>query len=148
MWPNLHTSRFSPAALAERDAATGYLLQQLLFVWWIGIPGNSRRPSSRRLGGVGAGTLQGRDSDRSGSSHRPAGGSDRAAEQADKYPDQQIEKLPRKYPEIALLRTVPGVGPVVAAAYAFTLDRADAVADNRQAGAFLGLRPRQSQSGD
>jgi transposase len=43
---------------------------------------------------------------------------------------------------------VPGVGPVVAAAYVLTLDRADAVADNRQAGAFLGLRPRQSQSGD
>jgi transposase len=62
--------------------------------------------------------------------------------------DEQIEKLPRKYPEITLLRTVPGVGPVVAAAYVLTLDRVDAVADNRQAGAFLGLRPRQSQSGD
>ena len=29
-----------------------------------------------------------------------------------------------------------------------TLDRPDAIQDNRQAGAFLGLRPRQSQSGD
>jgi transposase len=65
-----------------------------------------------------------------------------------KWLDEQIEKLPRKYPEITLLRTVPGVGPVVAAAYVLTLDRVDAVADNRQAGAFLGLRPRQSQSGD
>ena len=60
--------------------------------------------------------------------------------------DKQIEKLAAKYPEIALLRTVPGVGPIVAAAYALTLDRPDA-ASNRSAGAFLGLRPAQSQSG-
>jgi transposase len=61
--------------------------------------------------------------------------------------DKQIEKLAVKYPEIGLLRTAPGVGPIVAAAYALTLDRPDA-ASNRSAGAFLGLRPGQSQSGD
>jgi transposase len=61
--------------------------------------------------------------------------------------DKQIEKLSTKYPEIVLMRTVPGVGPIVAAAYVLTLDRPDA-ASNRSAGAFLGLRPRQSQSGD
>ena len=61
--------------------------------------------------------------------------------------EKQIEQLGKKYPEIGVLRTVPGVGPVVAAAYVLTLDRADAAA-NRSAGAFLGLRPRQSQSGD
>lgn len=61
--------------------------------------------------------------------------------------DRQIEKLSAKYPEIGLLRTAPGVGPVVAAAYVLTLDRPDAVAHNRSAGAFLGLRPAQSQSG-
>ncbi|MDE3149778.1 MAG: IS110 family transposase [Acidobacteriota bacterium] len=61
--------------------------------------------------------------------------------------DRQIEKLVARYPEIAILRTVPGVGPLVAAAYVLTLDRPDAAA-NRSAGAFLGLRPRQSQSGD
>jgi transposase len=60
--------------------------------------------------------------------------------------DKQIEKLAIKYPEIVLLRTVPGVGPIVAAAYVLTLDRPDA-ASNRSAGAFLGLRPAQSQSG-
>ena len=32
--------------------------------------------------------------------------------------DQEIEKLAARYPEIALLRTAPGVGPLVAAAYA------------------------------
>ena len=61
--------------------------------------------------------------------------------------DKQIEKLATKYPEIKLLRTAPGVGPIVAAAYVLTLDQPDA-ASNRSAGAFLGLRPAQSQSGD
>jgi transposase len=61
--------------------------------------------------------------------------------------DKQVEKLSVKYPEIGLLRTAPGVGPIVAAAYVLTLDRPDA-ASNRSAGAFLGLRPGQSQSGD
>lgn len=61
--------------------------------------------------------------------------------------DKQIEQLVKKYPEIRTLRTVPGVGALVAATYVLTLDRADATA-NRSAGAFLGLRPRQSQSGD
>jgi len=61
--------------------------------------------------------------------------------------DGQIERLANKYPEIRVLRTVPGVGPVVASAYVLTLDRPD-LAANRSAGAFLGLRPRQSQSGE
>lgn len=61
--------------------------------------------------------------------------------------DKHIEKLAKKYPEIVVLRTAPGVGPVVAAAYVLTLDRPDAVPSNRSAGAFLGLRPGQSQSG-
>jgi transposase len=61
--------------------------------------------------------------------------------------DRQIEKLAARYPEIRVLRTAPGIGPVVAAAYVLTLDRPGAAA-NRSAGAFLGLRPAQSQSGD
>jgi transposase len=62
--------------------------------------------------------------------------------------DEQIEKLAGKYPEIALLRSAPGVGPLVASAYVLTLDRPDAVPKSRSTGAFLGLRPGQSQSGD
>ena len=61
--------------------------------------------------------------------------------------DRQIEQLKDKYAEIGILRTVPGVGPVVAAAYVLTLGRPHA-GTNRSAGAFLGLRPQQSQSGD
>jgi transposase len=62
--------------------------------------------------------------------------------------DQEIENLVERYPEIGILRTAPGVGPVVAAAYVLTLDRVDAVAHSRSIGAFLGLRPKQSQSGE
>jgi transposase len=62
--------------------------------------------------------------------------------------DRGIEQLSERYAEIKLLRTVPGVGPLIAAAYVLTLDRPDAIQHSRQAGAFLGLRPRQSQSGD
>lgn len=61
--------------------------------------------------------------------------------------DRQIEKLAQRYAEIRVLRTVPGVGSLVAAAYVLTLDRPDAAA-NRSAGAFLGLRPGQEQSGE
>jgi transposase len=61
--------------------------------------------------------------------------------------DQQIDGLDKKYPEISLLRSVPGVGPVVAACYVLTLDSPQAMESNRQAGAYLGLRPRQQQSG-
>jgi len=62
--------------------------------------------------------------------------------------DLEIENLVQRYPEIGILRTAPGVGPIVSAAYVLTLDRADAIAHSRSVGAFLGLRPKQSQSGD
>ena len=62
--------------------------------------------------------------------------------------DRQIAALEKRYPEVARLRTVPGVGPVIAAAYVLTLDSPEAAPTSRAAGAFLGLRPRQSQSGD
>lgn len=62
--------------------------------------------------------------------------------------DQQVEALVKTYPEIRTLRTVPGVGPLVAATYVLTLNGPDAVGHSRSAGAFLGLRPRQKQSGD
>jgi transposase len=62
--------------------------------------------------------------------------------------EERIEKLSEQYPEIVTLRTVPGVGPVIAAAYVLTLDHPEMLANSRQAGAFLGLRPKQRKSGD
>lgn len=61
--------------------------------------------------------------------------------------DGQIEQLTARYPEIGRLRTVPGVGPVVATTFVLTLDGPEAMRNNRSAGAFLGLRPRRDQSG-
>jgi transposase len=62
--------------------------------------------------------------------------------------DKQIHQLDKRYPEISILRSAPGVGSLVAACYVLTLDDPKAMATNRQAGAYLGLKPRQQQSGD
>ena len=62
--------------------------------------------------------------------------------------DQQVEGLVQRYPEIRTLRTVPGVGPLVAATYVLRLNGANAVPHSRSAGAFLGLGPGKKQSGD
>jgi transposase len=67
-------------------------------------------------------------------------------QQIDKL-DQQVEALVQRYPEIRTLRTVPGVGPLVAATYVLTLHGANAVPHSRSAGA-VGLGPRKKQSGD
>jgi transposase len=61
--------------------------------------------------------------------------------------DQQIEALAKRYPEVERLRSVPGVGPIIATAYVLTLDWPANAEKSRAVGAFLGLRPRQSQSG-
>ncbi len=62
--------------------------------------------------------------------------------------DQEVENLVKRYAEIRILRSAPGVGPLIAAAYVLTLDGVDAVEHSRSVGAFLGLRPKQSQSGE
>jgi transposase len=62
--------------------------------------------------------------------------------------DRKIEKLDERYPEIKVLRTAPGVGPLVAAGYVLTLNGVEALEESRQAGPYLGLRPRQGQSGN
>lgn len=62
--------------------------------------------------------------------------------------DHAIEQLSRtRYPETERLRSVPGIGPVTALAYVLTVGSRDRFASSREAGAYLGLRPRQRQSG-
>ena len=62
--------------------------------------------------------------------------------------DRQIEKLSKqKYQATMLLRSVPGVGPLTALTYVLTLGDTARFTTSREAGAFLGLRPRQRQSG-
>ena len=62
--------------------------------------------------------------------------------------DRQIEELCRVvYPETALLREVPGVGPITALTYVLTIDDPDRFRDSRTVPAYLGLVPRRDQSG-
>jgi transposase len=63
--------------------------------------------------------------------------------------DQRIEKLAAdKYMHTQLLRQVAGVGPVTSLAYVLTLETPLRFARSRDVGAYLGLVPRQEDSGD
>ena len=63
--------------------------------------------------------------------------------------DRHIDQLSQKrYPVTARLRSVPGVGPVTALTYVLTLADPHRFPRSRDAGAYLGLRPKQRQSGD
>lgn len=63
--------------------------------------------------------------------------------------DKQIAGLAGAcYPETQLLRQVPGVGALTATSYVLTLEDPRRFRRSRCVGAYLGLRPRRSQSGD
>jgi transposase len=53
-----------------------------------------------------------------------------------------------RYPQTAALQQVDGVGPVTSLAYVLTLGDPARFSKSRQVGAYLGLRPKQSQSGE
>ena len=63
--------------------------------------------------------------------------------------ETQIERLATKrYPETGLLRQVSGVGPLTALSYVLTVEDPERFKSSRAVGPYLGLRPRQSQSGE
>lgn len=63
--------------------------------------------------------------------------------------DQRIERLAAdKYMHTELLRQVSGVGPVTALAYVLTLETPLRFARSRDVGPYLGLVPKQEDSGD
>jgi transposase len=63
--------------------------------------------------------------------------------------DDRIEQLSQqRYPHTARLRSVPGVGPITALTYVLTVADPHRFSRSRDAGAYLGLRPKQRQSGD
>jgi transposase len=61
--------------------------------------------------------------------------------------DQQIGELAGKHPEVARLESIPGVGKLTAVTFVLTLGRAERFAHSRDVAGFLGLRPKQRQSG-
>jgi transposase len=63
--------------------------------------------------------------------------------------DQTIEQLGReKYGHTTLLRQVKGVGPITSLAYVLTLEDAQRFSSSREVGPYLGLVPKQEDSGD
>jgi transposase len=70
------------------------------------------------------------------------------SEQIRRY-DRQIEELAeKKYPETRVLRQVQGVGTLTALSYVLTLEDPAHFPNSRTVGSYLGLRPRQNQSGE
>jgi transposase len=63
--------------------------------------------------------------------------------------DREIERLClERYPETRVLRQVKGVGPITALAFVLTLEDPHRFARSRSVGSYLGLRPRQRDSGE
>ena len=63
--------------------------------------------------------------------------------------DQKIEELAsKKYGHTKLLRQVKGVGPITALAYILTLENPERFPKSRDVGPYLGLVPKQEDSGD
>lgn len=61
----------------------------------------------------------------------------------------QIQILSKeRYPETRVLRQVPGVGPITSLAYVLTIEDPRRFARSRSVGAYLGMRPKQRDSGD
>jgi transposase len=62
--------------------------------------------------------------------------------------DQQIEELARtRYPETRLLRQIAGVGPITATTFVLTVEDPTRFVRARSVASYLGLRPRQDESG-
>ena len=63
--------------------------------------------------------------------------------------DWRIAKVAsNRYPEVALLQQVNGVGPITATAFVLTIEDPTRFADSRRVGSWLGLCPRSHASGD
>jgi transposase len=63
--------------------------------------------------------------------------------------DAEVERLCReRYPETGALRQVPGVGALTALYYVLTIEDPFRFAKSRAVGAYVGLRPRQRDSGE
>jgi transposase len=65
-----------------------------------------------------------------------------------KEQDKLIERVAKRYPDVEVVSQVPGVGVLIALVFVLTIEDKNRFAKSRMAGAFLGLRPRKSKSGD
>jgi transposase len=62
--------------------------------------------------------------------------------------DNTVEQIARtQYPETQLLRQVSGVGPLIALTFVLTVEDRERFQKSRDVGCYVGLRPKQSESG-
>jgi transposase len=61
--------------------------------------------------------------------------------------DKKIEAVAKKYPDVEIVSQPNGVGTLTALVFILTLEDKSRFRKSRAAGAYLGLRPRKSQSG-
>jgi transposase len=62
--------------------------------------------------------------------------------------DRRVRELAEQnYPETKLLQQVQGVGPLIALTYVLTIEDPNRFTNSRSVGSYLGLRPKQSESG-
>jgi transposase len=65
-----------------------------------------------------------------------------------KESDAKIEQIARmQYPETELLRQVSGVGTLIALTFVLTVEDRERFQKSRDVGCYVGLRPKQSESG-
>jgi transposase len=69
-------------------------------------------------------------------------------EQLKEYGKEVKRMCKEAYPETEILRQPDGVGPIVSLAYILTIENPGRFAKSRDVGAYLGLIPRQYESGD
>lgn len=62
--------------------------------------------------------------------------------------DKKIKMLSAENEQIKLLMTIPGVGPIIAASFVFSIGEVDRFKKSRSVGAYFGMSPRQYSSGE
>jgi transposase len=65
-----------------------------------------------------------------------------------KYDKAISKKASEQYPETMLLQQVKGVGPITSLAFVLTLEKPDRFRKSREVGPYLGLVPKQDDSGE
>jgi transposase len=61
--------------------------------------------------------------------------------------DRQIAEMAKRHPEVELLTAVYGVGTLIGMTFVLTIEDPERFAHSRDVGCFLGLQPRQRESG-
>lgn len=62
--------------------------------------------------------------------------------------DKEVIKLGKDDPEVQLLQSIDGVGPITALAFKAEIDNPERFKDSKDAGAYVGLTPTQYSSGE